>query len=178
MLILPEKKKKRNRPSKLAVLELKLMNYVSDYLICLCFPFNFATKIFTYFRGTLTVERWAHTKVMKFNNAKCKVLHLGQGNSKYTTGFCLCTNTGWTMSGWIDSSSAEKDLGPKKNEQEPSIYTCSQESQSYPGLHCQQVEGVYLLCSHDTPPGVLSFFFFFPPENGTHCLIQLIFRAG
>ncbi|GAB0180676.1 hypothetical protein GRJ2_000532900 [Grus japonensis] len=29
------------------------------------------------------LERWAHAKSMKFNKAKCKVLHVGQGNSKH-----------------------------------------------------------------------------------------------
>lgn len=28
------------------------------------------------------LERWAHKEIIKFNEAKCKVPHLGQGNPK------------------------------------------------------------------------------------------------
>jgi len=47
------------------------------------------------------LERWVRANFMKFNKAKCKVLHRGRGNPKHK--YKLGRE-------WIDSSPEEKDL--------------------------------------------------------------------
>ena len=87
---------------------------------------------------------------MKASKAKCKILHLGQGNPKHR----------YRLGGkWHESSSEEKDLGLLADERLNMSWQSAQLHPQLPQENCdQQIKGddsVPLLCSHETPSGGL-----------------------
>jgi len=101
------------------------------------------------------LEKQAHVNLMRFNKAKCKVLHLGRGNSCYQY---RLRDEG------IEQPCPEGLGGTDGGKAGPDLAMCvpSPEGQLYPGLHqekCgQQVQGgdsAPLLRPGETPPGIL-----------------------
>jgi len=93
---------------------------------------------------------------MKFNKAKCKVLHIRQGNPKHK--YRLGRE-------WIENSPEEKDLGVLVDDKLNMTHQCALAAQKANCiLGCIQSsvasrarEGIlpFLLCFSETPPGVL-----------------------
>ncbi|PKU39954.1 rna-directed dna polymerase from mobile element jockey-like [Limosa lapponica baueri] len=100
------------------------------------------------------LERWAHENLKKFTQAKCKVLHQGQGNPKHK----------YRLDGkWIESSPEEKDFGVLVDEKLNMSWQCMLATQKanhilHEKKYGQQIEGggsPPILCSRETSPGLL-----------------------
>ncbi|KAJ7408860.1 sodium glucose cotransporter 1-like [Willisornis vidua] len=93
---------------------------------------------------------------MKFNKSKCKVLHLGQGNSRYEY------RPGEEA---IERSPEGKDLGvlvEEKLDMSQQHAATAQKAQTQPvlqqnssGQQVKRGDTLPLLCCHETPSGVL-----------------------
>ena len=100
------------------------------------------------------LERWVRANFMKFNKAKCKVLHRGQNYPKHK----------YRLGGkWIKSSPEEEDLGVLADKKLNMTWQCALAAQKAnnilgcikSSMDSRAREEILPLCSGETPPGVL-----------------------
>lgn len=97
-------------------------------------------------RDFATLERGNSANLMRFNKAKCKVLHLGRDSPE--------TPTGWVESGWEQPSRERLGCDEKLNMSQLTAQKANELHQQ----ECGQVSGSNAapqLCSCETQPGFL-----------------------
>jgi len=72
------------------------------------------------------LDGWTEVNCVRFNKAKCRVLHLGHNNPMQH--YCQGEE-------WLESCPAEKDLGVLVDSQLNISQQCAQEGQRHPGLY-------------------------------------------